>query len=101
MDAAGFFQNLGISMPVGARISYHAPSGKLIVHNTPEENRKVAGILGEVNSPTWQPREVEQHGTDYTEELDGEMARIREGVPMPGAAPADGLSGGVRILETE
>jgi type II secretory pathway component GspD/PulD (secretin)/tetratricopeptide (TPR) repeat protein len=44
-----FFANMGISFPQGARMTYFQRQGKLIVHNTPENHRRIQTILAEIN----------------------------------------------------
>jgi len=47
------FTDLGVDFPQGSKISYNARTSKLIVHNTPENLRKVEKILPEINiTPT-------------------------------------------------
>ena len=52
-DLMQFFYDFGISFPQGARISYYQRTGKLVVHNTPENLRKIEKVLQEINvTPT-------------------------------------------------
>jgi general secretion pathway protein D len=44
-----FFANMGISFPQGAKMTYFQRQGKLIVHNTPENHRRIQTILAEIN----------------------------------------------------
>jgi Flp pilus assembly secretin CpaC/tetratricopeptide (TPR) repeat protein len=48
-----FFESFGVQFPFGARISYYSRTGKLVVHNTSDNLRKVERILQEINiTPT-------------------------------------------------
>jgi len=48
-----FFMQLGVQFPPGSAISYYARTGRLIVHNTEDNLRKVERILQEINvTPT-------------------------------------------------
>lgn len=49
------FSNFGVDFPSGSRISYYPRTGKLIVHNTPENLRKLERVLKEINIT---PRQV-------------------------------------------
>ncbi len=44
-----FFSTLGVSFPMGSSIGYNQRTSKLVVHNTPENLRKVEKILQEIN----------------------------------------------------
>jgi len=44
-----FFANLGVSFPQGAKMTYFQRQGKLIVHNTPENHRRIQAVLAEIN----------------------------------------------------
>jgi len=44
-DVKDFFEEMGVGFPPAARISYHRRTGKLAVHNTEENLRKLERIL--------------------------------------------------------
>jgi general secretion pathway protein D len=48
-----FFMDFGIDFPRGSRVAYNSRTSKLIVHNTPENLRKIEKVLQEINvTPT-------------------------------------------------
>lgn len=53
VDLQEFFTGLGVDFPADSKISYFQRTGRLIVHNTPENLRKLERVLQEINvTPT-------------------------------------------------
>ena len=54
-ELKSFFDNFGVNFPEGSRVGYFSKRSKLMVHNTPENLRKIEKVLEEINVT---PRQV-------------------------------------------